>query len=1045
MATQLEISTVAAVKSIQTLRQQTAALTGVLRELTKTLASLSGKLNMQGNSTKELAKAQKRAQGDAQRFTREMKRQEKIAASLRRRLRAAQKVTKSLGNAEVVTAVKTKGLSGSLRNLGSSAVFAVGPLSGIGARVTAFGAISSRAGVQIALMVIGVVALGVAVFKLGKAMIKTAIEVNKIMNALRVATGSVAGAEREFQFLVKTSRELALDLSTVGVQFAQLAAAAKGTRLAGEGVERIFAAVAKAALVLGLSTEQTTGAMRALQQMISKGTVQAEELRGQLGERIPGAFQLAARAMKMTTRELGKMMEQGLLVAEELFPLLADEMEKTFDPSTLSALESMTASVNSLKTEWFIFLDLLEKKAHVVEFLAGVIRGMSEELRKANDAMSGASSFNKSMKILTDESEHLTTRLSQVKSALLSVSTTALAGRGSIKTFQEAISLLEEKLADVQKRTKALQRTNDTGPSMDVFRPALTNQDFLDLPVESVDKFKVSIVGLRNVLRQLSDAAIPLEERLDLRDSLNRTASAVKAVNKVMKALDTETRLALRIQFAGEGPLPSLKQLRNIILSLIIEEKNLQNAAKDATSELRKQARATDRLQLRFDKLIVKMESSKETMEQLFSGDILGAQFEKSLGEARRLLLKFSDDVITNFARTNNIISQFQFDLFKESEGPEKAQAFADILVIVEERLAGVIQTAKDFKTLGKIFEDTRTPLEEFTVEMTKLEGLLKRYPDRVESIQRAMENLKSELLESNEVFKLLEGSLDSVRDSFIGVLKNSGSAFEVIGKLVQSLVEDLLNLIIQLDVINPILNSISGRTSPREGGSGLPTGFIGQAKEFLFGAAADEATESLKKLATSSIDSSGVLSQELVGAAVQAAVSTGVQSTAVAASTSAITLMAISAEAAAAALNSLTVSAGGERGGGILGGLFGGILGGGGGSSLIGAGSAGAAATFLPLGPSFAHGGRFIVPGGGGTDSTNVRFRATPGEEVTVRTPVQQRGEGTIVYIDARGADQAAVARLERIVIQGNATFKRRAVNAVSESRRRGNIAFGG
>ena len=56
--------------------------------------------------------------------------------------------------------------------------------------------------------------------------------------------------------------------------------------------------------------------------MISKGKVQAEELRGQLGERLPSAFQLAAKAMGMTTAQLDKFMADGKLTAEDLLPKL---------------------------------------------------------------------------------------------------------------------------------------------------------------------------------------------------------------------------------------------------------------------------------------------------------------------------------------------------------------------------------------------------------------------------------------------------------------------------------------------------------------------------------------------------------------------------------------------------------------------------------------------------------------------------------------------------------------------------------------------------
>lgn len=48
---------------------------------------------------------------------------------------------------------------------------------------------------------------------------------------------------------------------------------------------------------LALSKDQMDGVFLALGQMISKGKVQAEELRGQLGERLPGAFDMAAKAM----------------------------------------------------------------------------------------------------------------------------------------------------------------------------------------------------------------------------------------------------------------------------------------------------------------------------------------------------------------------------------------------------------------------------------------------------------------------------------------------------------------------------------------------------------------------------------------------------------------------------------------------------------------------------------------------------------------------------------------------------------------------------
>ena len=63
---------------------------------------------------------------------------------------------------------------------------------------------------------------------------------------------------------------------------------------------------------------------------MSKGTVQAEELRGQLGERLPGAFNLAAQAMGVTTQELNKMLDNGEVLAIDLLPKLAEVLDERF-------------------------------------------------------------------------------------------------------------------------------------------------------------------------------------------------------------------------------------------------------------------------------------------------------------------------------------------------------------------------------------------------------------------------------------------------------------------------------------------------------------------------------------------------------------------------------------------------------------------------------------------------------------------------------------------------------------------------------------------
>ena len=213
MATQLEISTVAAVKSIQTLRQQTAALTGVLKALSSTVSKLQSTLNRGGGANK-MAAGQKKATQDARLLSKELLRQKNAVASatiqykaltqslqlagasrlqitnlsrsftgLESRMKSGKLTASQFSNAmnrwrasmatarrgmktlraetrRTGTAIeKAKNQTGKLgtvmRNLGSAAVFAVGPLSGIGARLVAFAAIASRVGVRLALISAG--------------------------------------------------------------------------------------------------------------------------------------------------------------------------------------------------------------------------------------------------------------------------------------------------------------------------------------------------------------------------------------------------------------------------------------------------------------------------------------------------------------------------------------------------------------------------------------------------------------------------------------------------------------------------------------------------------------------------------------------------------------------------------------------------------------------------------------------------------------------------------------------------------------------------
>ncbi|MGE0329689.1 MAG: tape measure protein [Ramlibacter sp.] len=186
----------------------------------------------------------------------------------------------------------------------------------------------------------------------GAAVLGAQIQADKLRNTLTFATGGRDNAAREMVMLRETSHAMGLEFASTSQQYARLAAASRGTSLEGRQTREVFEAIAQAGTVMGMSAEESEGALRAVQQMMSKGKVQAEELRGQLGERLPGAFQIAARAMGVTTGELDKMLETGQVFAADFLPKFAAQVKAELGGSVLEASKSAQAGLNRFGNAW---------------------------------------------------------------------------------------------------------------------------------------------------------------------------------------------------------------------------------------------------------------------------------------------------------------------------------------------------------------------------------------------------------------------------------------------------------------------------------------------------------------------------------------------------------------------------------------------------------------------------------------------------------------------------------------------------------------------
>ena len=113
------------------------------------------------------------------------------------------------------------------------------------------------------------------------------------------------------------SQRLLMPLEQTTRLFTQLRVNTKQYNLSVQETARIMEGTALAIMATGGSSEDLEGAMRAVVQIMSKGGVQAEELRGQLGERFPGAVVKFAQANKLSFEELQQGLEQGKIGIKE--------------------------------------------------------------------------------------------------------------------------------------------------------------------------------------------------------------------------------------------------------------------------------------------------------------------------------------------------------------------------------------------------------------------------------------------------------------------------------------------------------------------------------------------------------------------------------------------------------------------------------------------------------------------------------------------------------------------------------------------------------
>lgn len=189
----------------------------------------------------------------------------------------------------------------------------------------------------------------------------------KELDALDLSYRKVISSSSELaqtnEFLAGVSDRLGIGILDARKSYLKFRAAAGSTNLSVKQTQKIFESFSKASSILSLSGDDTRGVFKALEQIISKGKVSSEELRLQLGERLPGAFSIMAKSLNVSVSQLDAMLKKGEVLSEDALPKFAAEVEKAFGVENLERIDTLAAAQGRLSTAWVELVDALDTES----------------------------------------------------------------------------------------------------------------------------------------------------------------------------------------------------------------------------------------------------------------------------------------------------------------------------------------------------------------------------------------------------------------------------------------------------------------------------------------------------------------------------------------------------------------------------------------------------------------------------------------------------------------------------------------------------------
>lgn len=268
-------------------------------------------------------------------------------------------------------------------------------------------------------------------------------------NGLKVATQETGTFAKELLYVDNVQRAFGLNLETTRTGFTRLYASMSPTGFDSGSIEKLFTGISAATAALQLTPDKAERVIYAFGQMASKGQIMSEELKGQLGDVLPGALAIFSKAAGMSVKEFSKAMEDGEFVGNrfrEVFAKVSDELINRFGTGAQAASRSLQGLINTVGGDFQRTLESFSPLANsAAQAILGPLGGSLKQLAL-------------SAQIATGEIERVFTQLKESQQNLQDLRTSA--GTDGIITADEAkqIKAAEQNVAALTAKYKSLQQ-----------------------------------------------------------------------------------------------------------------------------------------------------------------------------------------------------------------------------------------------------------------------------------------------------------------------------------------------------------------------------------------------------------------------------------------------------------------------------------------------------------------------------------------------------------------------------------------------------------